>query len=588
MSDAAALLQGTLVAWAAAAAGRRLVRALVPDAAEDERRVLGFPLGLALLAGATATLLFARLPVVPGVLALLAGGALWGRREFVAAGREAVAWARETPSLRGGPLLLRGLVLAYAALGLVGCLAPETGWDTGVYHYAIARLRAEQGAMVVRPDIVLSSMPAYLESLYTLGFLLHGEALASLVNFSFYFSGLTLVRLWARRWGDARGELLAALAYLACTFYVLRIGGGDVELGQAVYLGLAAYALFRRREGGSAAWRTVAGAGLGMLLGIKYAGAWPVIALALAWLVVRLRDRAPLRELAADAAVVGGLTALVACPWYLSNLIRTGYPLYPFGADAAPPPAAFHPGQDLAIGFKLGVRTDPVAIVLVGVGAWAAPRRARWVAGAMALSILLLSAYLGLVPSPYTSLLSVVRYSTPAFLPLFAMLAAPAVGSWARRIEIALLAVGVCLTGGAHAVRNAAKLPVVAGRVSRGEFLERRINSYWAMRRAESELAPGRQVLLVEQRAYYCSAPFVTASDFQWFVTFDGIETPAQFRALLDRHSIGAIVFSRADYARTWGFKNLVRRLGPGLAEAGVEEVETRSETTLYRVRELR
>src|SRR5207245_6933312 len=82
-----------------------------------------------------------------------------------------------------------------------------------------------------------------------------------------------LARMWAGRLGGERARLLAGLAYLTSTMYVFRAGGGDVEMGLAVFLGAALYSLWRLREGGGAAWRVAAGVAPGILLGIKYASA---------------------------------------------------------------------------------------------------------------------------------------------------------------------------------------------------------------------------------------------------------------------------------------------------------------------------
>jgi len=47
---------------------------------------------------------------------------------------------------------------------------------------------------------------------------------------------------------------LAEEAWLTSVTFALRLDGGDVEVGLAVYLGVALYALIRLRAGGSFRW----------------------------------------------------------------------------------------------------------------------------------------------------------------------------------------------------------------------------------------------------------------------------------------------------------------------------------------------
>lgn len=135
-----------------------------------------------------------------------------------------------------------------------------------------------------------------------------------------------------------------------------------------------------------------------------------------------------------------------------------------------------------------------------------------------------------------------------------------------------------------HAVRNGRKVPVALGFQSRDAYLDSRIDSYWAMRRAEGMLAPGKWVLLVEQRAYYCRAPFLTATDIQTHVRFDEMKDAAGFRAFLVREAIGAVVWSRSEVSKTWGFRNLAAREPDLLRRAGVRVVEERADCVLYAV----
>lgn len=569
------------------ASGARMVRTLLPRATPEERRLLGFLTGMALLSVMTMVLLFLRLPVRAGVLAVLLAGAVACRQEAADLGLWVVDWLRGIPSSGVAERFYRLGVIAVATLAVVGCLAPETGWDTGLYHFTMAEIRAREGAMVVREDVPAGFRPAYMEMLQTVGFLLLGESLASLVNLAFYLCLLGLTGYWAAGAGGSRAGLLARAGFLSLSVFVLRAGGGDVEVGQAAYVSLALYSLWKLRHGDSPAWRWMAGIGLGMALGIKYPSAWAIAAMAVAWLAVRLMDRTNLAALALDAAVIGMAALVLGSPWYLRNWIVVGNPVYPFLQEGA--------GE--LVGPVGSVREAPVrfakliafdAFVLVAIPALLSGRTRglRWVALSAGLFAGLILFQKGVTPDGFGMM---ARYASPYFPGLVVLAALGVDSAIGRGLVLKVAAVGIVgltliVTLGVHAVRNIRKIPPALGFQNRDDYLEGRINSYWAIRRAERELSPGRKILLIEPRAYYCAAPYWVGSDSGLGGRFDSISSAAEFRDFLHRQAFQFIVYSHADHVQVWKFRDFLRRNPSILEEAGVVEVESRNECTLYRV----
>lgn len=578
-----AIPEALLLALVLAGAGRRLIGALLPDATPLERSVLGFPAGLALLSMVTTAALFAKLPpaaLIGVVLVFLAAAAAWGGKSALELLQELVKFARQSP-------VLAAVIGVSALLGLVGCMAPETGWDTGVYHFTMARLRAEQGGMVVRLDVLHGYRPAYMESLYTVGFLLNGETLASIVNLLFYVAGLAIARMWGIRLAGARGGTFAALAWMSSITYVLRMDGGDVEVGQTVFLGVALIALLKLRDGASGRWRIVAGVALGMLLGIKYPSIFIVAPLALTWGVLRVIDRASWRGLLLDVAVVAGLGLLIAAPFYVRNRLETGAFYFPLstasGPDAVQEP---HPERMGFTGFLQMIAMD--GFILAGVAAlfMKITARDRW-AGIVAL--LTAGFFLRMAGVTVAAYSNAWRYATPAWLPLLAFGgAAVAVlydrGAVARVLGVAGILCALALGQGVLAKRNLPKLPVAVGIQDRDTYLASKVNTYRAIRDAEAGLPPGKRILLVEERVYYCRAPFLAASDIQRIVDWDAMKTEADLRRFLTEQSIGAIVVDRSPGAKTWRFRNMETRLGAAWPPPNVRHVPAAEASSLYRV----
>jgi hypothetical protein len=564
----------------AAGTGRRLCRRLLPDASDLEASVLGFPAGMALLSILMTALLFARLPPValPFVVgSALIGAAAWCRREAVDLVCDLRDFARESP-------VLAGILAASALAGVVGCLAPETGFDSGVYHFAMAKMRAERGEMVVRLDLQQWYRPAYLESLHSVGFLLNGEALASLINGLFYFAGLALARLWGIRLAGERGGTFVALAWLSSVTFVLRMNGGDNEVGQAVYLGVALLALLRLREGGGPGWRLVAGAALGIFMGMKYASIYAVAVIAATWLVLRLRDRAPLRALAADGAVIGLLSVLIACPWYVRNKLETGGFFYPFQGNSADVWIGTEQSESGAGGAALRMLAGD-AFILAGVAALAVPAlsRDRWTGIVAVLMSALMLRRMGWTAAGVTNAL---RYASPTWVALLVLGgagAARAPGRWCGRLAPAALIAAAALGQGVLLWRNVPKVPVALGLVSRDEYLAQRVNTYRAIREAEAGLPSGKRILLVEERVYYCRAPFLEAADALTRVDFDRMASAEDLRRFLREESIGAIVVDRSPTAKTWKFRALERRLGADWPLPEFRLVTVPGDASLYR-----
>jgi hypothetical protein len=570
-----------LLGWISTGAGRRVCAMLLPDASPLERSVLGFPVGMGLLSLLVTGLLFARAPALPWLLvAALVAALAWSRSDLG-------DLLRGLRSFIADSRVLAALAAGSAVLGLVGCLAPETGWDTGVYHFTMARLWAEQGGMLVRMDIPYSYRPAYMESLYTAGFALNGETLASLINCSFYFAGLALARLWGLQAGGARGGLFAGLAWLTSATYVLRTDGGDVEVGQALYLGSAMYALGRLRDGGGAGWRVLAGLALGMLVGIKYASIYAVLVLGVVWLAVRIIDRTPWRATIADGLVIGILCLGVACPWYLRNYLATGTPFFPFQA-ATSDTWTGSPSLESGTWRPLVQALAMDVFILAGIAGLALPACARW-RWAGIVPILLTPWMVRLMGIQEAPLTNALRYAAPGWFPLLVLggLGVSVVldrGFGWRVVALGSLAGALAIGQGVHAVRNVRKIPVAIGLASRDAYLESRVNTYRAVRDAEAVLPPGRKILLVDERGYYCRAPFLVASDVQTLVNFERFRTPAELRRFLDDAAIGAIVVDRSPVSKTHRFRDLERRLGDGWPLAGLRRVDCRGQASLFLV----
>jgi hypothetical protein len=228
------------------------------------------------------------------------------------------------------------------------------------------------------------------------------------------------------------------------------------------------------------------------------------------------------------------------------------------------------------------------ALILLGAAALVLPglARDRWTGLVSLLLPVLLFQETGWGLSNISNIL---RYSSSGWLPLLVfagVLIAWGVerGGLMRLSAMAGLVVLVGVGQGVLAARNLPKIPEALGLVSRDSYLAERVSTYRALALAEAELPVGKRILLVEERVYYCRAPFLAASDIQTEVDFNRIGSAAELRRFLDAESIGAIVVDRTPNAKIWRFRGLEHRLGPGWPIPGVRPVTVSGDASLYRV----
>ncbi len=233
------------------------------------------------------------------------------------------AYARSAAGSVWGLCLVVVFVFALCAAMVV--LSPETAFDPVAFHFPLAREYAAQHRLVAIPRLPYSYFPQNVEVLYTLGFLLEGQATAKILTGAFYpLAALSLV-LIGRRWFSAAGGLLGAALFVTTPFIAWTGSVAKNDMALTLYLLLALYGVLRWVDENRFGWLAAAALFLGFAFGVKHVallGAVPLVLLA-AWNV--RRARLGLRQGLAVAAifVASGLY------WHARAWTLAGHPLYP-------------------------------------------------------------------------------------------------------------------------------------------------------------------------------------------------------------------------------------------------------------------
>ncbi len=537
--------------WLGAALGRWVTRGLLADEAPAVRLTLAAGLGLGLLSLLTLGL---------GLVGLLRPAVAWGlvlglavllRRELRVSLADLRGWVHNPAPLPwptgGFQRWLAVYVSVSLALIFLVALAPATGWDALVYHLTGPRLFIEAGRVSHLIDLPYLGFPQLGEMGFTLGMLLVGDGVASLLHFGYGLLGLIITAALARRaFGQAVAWPAAALL-LSVPSLLLLMSWAYVDVTLLFYTTAAFYIFARWRQlrahgevASSSRWLLLMGVFCGFSAGVKYTAIVVPVALGLSLLWTSRHDGfwVAVRRIAQLAAI----TVIVALPWLLENWLTTGNPTYPFffpgvywdtwrawwydrpgtglattapwrllialleatvlGTEGGDP-------YDATIGPLLLALTPLLAVVWRGL-----KREEQAIAGHMLLFFGVNYA-LWLVGLARSALLVQTRLLLPIF-GVVAVLGAVALDRMTilRRPQLALdwlaravvsLTLALLLFSTLITFLQINPIPVVLGLESRDDYLTRRLGVYQVVMTAVNELSPESQVVFLwEPRSYAC------------------------------------------------------------------------------------
>ena len=291
-----------------------------------ERSVMEFGLGALLVIGllilAGALHLF-RPSIAYGFLAL---SLLGPHRAFIAGLRSRAA------ALLPGE---RKPILVFL-LGVVGAitffesLTPITSQDALVYHLAVPARYVAHGGFVPVEGNFFAQFPQNIEMLFTLGLLLKGSSLAQWYHWMLGAASVASVAALSRALHARASGLLAAVAFATMPTVTLLAGWAYVDLGVVFFIVLSMLCYLRWRAREETAWLFLSALFAGSAAGSKYTAGFQGLLLVLAVFYSSLRGQKPLRQASKNAIGVAFVVGLVACPWWIKNVVYTGNPLYPF------------------------------------------------------------------------------------------------------------------------------------------------------------------------------------------------------------------------------------------------------------------
>jgi hypothetical protein len=217
--------------------------------------------------------------------------------------------------------------LLLAGIGFVGLidlfegLSPPVDGDTLAYHFAIPKYFLEIEKLEFIPRAVDGAFPMLAHMTYIPALGLGGERALTLWAMLSGWMTVFLVFVIARRYLDLRLSLVTALIFMSTPAVLYSAGSGQVEVRNAGFAIIAAFAVSQALKHGLLRYALLAGLMIGFFMGAKFHG----LLFAFACGVIILFQK---RWLSHGFALTG--IALVAGgQWYAWTYFHTGDPLYP-------------------------------------------------------------------------------------------------------------------------------------------------------------------------------------------------------------------------------------------------------------------
>ena len=456
----------------------------------------------------------------------------------------------------GWPEMAALLLLALALAGvLVRTLAPLTANDPIVYHMTLARSYAEEGAFRAAPDLVYAKAPHGIELLYGGAFLFGGEGGARLFHLLLLAANLLVLHTFVRQWLPGRPSVGALLLFATLPLVTDPRTVGNVDLGASLFFGLSLIHLARYRRDRLKRDLVAAALFAGGLLSVKLSS-YVLFPILLFFPFLPLGDGAK-RASPGDFLLFLVLSPIPLIPWLIRAWIETGNPVFPllysvFGGEGWDPVLGerlVHWQRSIGMGREAkDYLVLPWNIVFHGHPTYdffdgiLSPALLLWLPWVLLrgtrparrlLLLLLVGVYLwGVGPQQ-------LRFLLPLLLPW----AAVAGAFWRSErgvlghLQAALfLAICAALLFPFLEREGRDTLPVVLGRESRTDYLDRTVQSHLAFREAALRVPPGETILLVwENRIYYLARPTRADSFFEASRVVRLAEETGSPEALLDR-----------------------------------------------------
>jgi len=229
-------------------------------------------------------------------------------------------------------IALVALVLSMLFIAWLGIILPPTDWDGLAQNLPMAVFHIQEGNIkpIETPYRGIKAYPQGGALLLAYTILLTGnDTLVDLVQFPFWLLGTLAVFAVARELGAGRSaSFLGALLFAAAPVTILQARAAYFDLELAA-ISLASLALALDREIDTV-WRSlIVGVGMGIVVGLKYAGIIYAFVLFVILIALMVYDRIARKTLMISLIGIGVACIGLGGYWYILNIAYYQNPFWP-------------------------------------------------------------------------------------------------------------------------------------------------------------------------------------------------------------------------------------------------------------------
>ncbi len=207
---------------------------------------------------------------------------------------------------------------------------PPTAKDALIHHLAIPKLWIEHGGFYDLPFMIHSYYPMNVDLLYIVPLLFKNDIIPNYIHLSFGLLTAFIIYRYLKRRVEKTYALAGVLIFLSTPIIIKLSTAAYVDLGLLFFSSLSLVALLEWQEQNfKIKWFIISAISCGLTMGTKYNGliVFLLLTLAVPYLYIR-RHKDSLK-----AIRYGFLYALISLtifsPWMIKNYILTGNPVYP-------------------------------------------------------------------------------------------------------------------------------------------------------------------------------------------------------------------------------------------------------------------
>lgn len=228
-------------------------------------------------------------------------------------------------------IILLGLILSLIASIIILASTPPTSKDALIHHLAVPKLWIKHGGFYNPPFMSHSYYPMNIELLYLIPLMFENDIVPKYIHFSFAVLIAILIYFYLKRKINNTFALLGVLIFLSTPIIIKLSTTAYVDLGLLFFSTLSLLTLLRwQEEDFKTKWLIISAISCGLALGTKYNGLVVLFLLTLAVPYLYIRNNKNSSEAIKYGLFYFAISLIVFSPWITKNYLLTGNPIYPF------------------------------------------------------------------------------------------------------------------------------------------------------------------------------------------------------------------------------------------------------------------